>query len=113
MTDLWAALALVAVLEGLVLFVILWWFTASPRPRLAPSGLFLLCYGAFRFAVEFVRGNPEAALGLTRSQWFLLVTGPLIAWYFARQVRSGAYGTQPPDPAPTPVPATRDGERDD
>jgi hypothetical protein len=45
----------------------------------------------FRFGVEFVRGNPEVALGLSRSQWFLLATGPLIAWYFLRQVRSGAY----------------------
>lgn len=44
-----------ALLEGLVLFVILWWYTATPRPRLAPSGLFLVCYGVFRFAVEFVR----------------------------------------------------------
>ena len=29
-------------LEGLVLFAVLWWFTSRPRPRLAPSGLFLL-----------------------------------------------------------------------
>ncbi|HEY7640676.1 MAG TPA: prolipoprotein diacylglyceryl transferase [Steroidobacteraceae bacterium] len=42
-------------LEGLLLFVILWVFTAKPRPRLAPSGLFLLCYGVFRFLLEFVR----------------------------------------------------------
>lgn len=48
-----------ALLEGLVLFVILWWFTARPRPRLAPSGLFLVCYGVFRFAVEFVRVPDE------------------------------------------------------
>ena len=31
-----------ALLEGLVLFVIIWWYTAQPRPRLAPSGLFLV-----------------------------------------------------------------------
>jgi phosphatidylglycerol:prolipoprotein diacylglycerol transferase len=42
-------------LEGLLLFIILWVFTAKPRPRLAPSGLFLLCYGVFRFLIEFVR----------------------------------------------------------
>jgi phosphatidylglycerol:prolipoprotein diacylglycerol transferase len=42
-------------LEGLVLFVILWTFTSKPRPRFAPSGLFLICYGVARFAVEFVR----------------------------------------------------------
>ena len=35
--------------------LILWWFTAKPRPRLAPTGLFLLVYGCARFAVEWVR----------------------------------------------------------
>src|SRR5215469_12286162 len=36
-------------LEGLLLFVVMWWFTSRPRPRLAPSGLFLLFYGVSRF----------------------------------------------------------------
>ena len=44
-----------ALLEGLVLFAVLWWFSSKPRPRMATSGLFLLLYGVFRFAVEFVR----------------------------------------------------------
>jgi len=57
-----------AILGGLVLFVILWWFTARPRPRLAPSGLFLLCYGVFRFAVEFVR-VPDANRGYLLLDW--------------------------------------------
>jgi len=48
-----------AFLEGLVLFVIVWWFTATPRPRWAASGLFLVCYGVFRFAIEFVRVPDE------------------------------------------------------
>ena len=30
-----------AALEGVVLFAVIWWFTRGPRPRLAPSGLFL------------------------------------------------------------------------
>ena len=30
-----------AALEGLLLFAVMWWFTSRPRPRLAPSGLFL------------------------------------------------------------------------
>ncbi len=34
-----------AFLEGLVLFIILWTFSAKPRPPMAVSGLFLLCYG--------------------------------------------------------------------
>lgn len=55
-------------LEGLVLFVILWVFTAKPRPRLAPSGLFLLFYGVFRFAVEFVR-VPDENRGYLLFDW--------------------------------------------
>lgn len=58
-----------AALEGLVLFVILWWFTARPRPRCAPSGLFLLCYGLARFAVEFVR-VPDEHIGYLAGGWF-------------------------------------------
>ena len=46
-------------LEGLAVFVILWVYTSKPRPRLAPSGLFLLCYGVFRFGLEFVRVPDE------------------------------------------------------
>ncbi len=57
-----------ATLEGLVLFAILWWFTARPRFRWAPSGLFLLCYGAFRFIVEFVR-VPDANRGYLLLDW--------------------------------------------
>jgi phosphatidylglycerol:prolipoprotein diacylglycerol transferase len=57
-----------ALLEGLVLFVILWWFTAKPRPRWAPAGLFLLCYGLFRFGVEFVR-VPDANRGYLFLDW--------------------------------------------
>jgi len=44
-----------AILEGFVLFAILWFYSAKPRPYLAVSGMFLLFYGIFRFAVEFVR----------------------------------------------------------
>ncbi len=57
-----------AALEGLVLFLILWWFTSRPRFRWAPSGLFLVCYGVFRFAVEFVR-VPDANRGYLFLDW--------------------------------------------
>ena len=57
-----------AFLEGLCLFVILWWFSARPRPRMAVSGLFLSGYGVFRFAVEFVR-EPDAHLGYLGLGW--------------------------------------------
>jgi phosphatidylglycerol---prolipoprotein diacylglyceryl transferase len=60
-----------AVLEGLVLFVILWWFTSKPRFRWAPTGLFLLSYGAFRFMVEFVR-VPDENRGYLLFDWMTM-----------------------------------------
>lgn len=50
-------------LEGIVLFVILWWLARTPRPTGQLSGLFLIGYGVFRFLVEFSR-EPDAFLGL-------------------------------------------------
>ncbi|MEI6412920.1 MAG: prolipoprotein diacylglyceryl transferase [Pseudomonadota bacterium] len=55
-------------LEGGVLFVLLWWFSSRSRPRRAVSGLFLLGYGVFRFAVEFVR-LPDPQLGYLAFGW--------------------------------------------
>src|SRR5271169_2085314 len=42
-------------LEGLLLFFLLWWFSAKPRPRGAVSAMFLLIYGVCRFTAEFGR----------------------------------------------------------
>ena len=70
-----------ALLEGLVLFVILWWVSAKPRARGFISGLFLLGYGAFRFLVEFVR-MPDAHIGYLAFGWVtmgMLLTVPMIA----------------------------------
>ncbi len=50
-------------LEGIALFVLLWWFSSRARPLGAISGMFLLGYGAFRFIAEFAR-EPDAFLGL-------------------------------------------------
>jgi len=55
-------------LEGVVLFIILWWFSRKPRPRMAVSGVFLVCYGIFRFLVEFVR-MPDPQLGYLAFGW--------------------------------------------
>jgi phosphatidylglycerol:prolipoprotein diacylglycerol transferase len=70
-----------AALEGLALFVILWLFAARPRPRMAVSGMFLVAYGVFRFAVEFVR-QPDAHLGFVALDWLTmgqLLTLPMLA----------------------------------
>ncbi|NVD35286.1 prolipoprotein diacylglyceryl transferase [Marinobacter lutaoensis] len=68
-------------LEGVALFLILWWFSARPRPRMAVSGLFLLCYGVFRFLVEFVR-QPDPQLGYLAFDWLTMgqvLSTPMIA----------------------------------
>jgi phosphatidylglycerol:prolipoprotein diacylglycerol transferase len=54
-----------ALLEGVVLFAVLVWFSSRPRPRMAVSGLFLLLYGVFRIGVEFVR-VPDAVDGVVQ-----------------------------------------------
>jgi len=71
-----------AALEGVVLGIILWWFSRVQRPTGAVSGLFLLFYGVFRFIVEFVR-QPDLHLQgqeifgwMTRGQ---LLSLPMIA----------------------------------
>ncbi|HUL42492.1 MAG TPA: prolipoprotein diacylglyceryl transferase [Burkholderiales bacterium] len=63
-------------LEGVVLFIILWLYSAKPRPLGAVSGMFLIFYGLFRFLVEFTRA-PDSflgllALGLSMGQWLSL-----------------------------------------
>lgn len=60
-----------ALLEGIVLFLILWIFSARPRPVRAVSGMFLLFYGLFRFAVEFVR-IPDNHLGYLAFDWLTM-----------------------------------------
>ena len=44
-----------AATEGVLLFILLWWFSSKPRPRYAVSALFLLGYGISRFTTEFFR----------------------------------------------------------
>ena len=73
-----------AILEGLVLFAILWWMFWKTEARYEPGklvGAFGLFYGLFRFGVEFVR-EPDShlvgfaqATGLQMGQWLSL---PLI-----------------------------------
>jgi phosphatidylglycerol:prolipoprotein diacylglycerol transferase len=80
-------------LEGLALFALLWWFSRKPRPTGAVSGVFLIGYGALRFAVEFTR-EPDGflgllALGLSMGQWLSLpmaLTGiGLLAWAYRKK----------------------------
>ncbi len=69
-----------ALLEGLVLFIILWLYSSKPRPMAAVSGLFLAGYGVFRTTVEFFR-EPDAHLGFIAFDWLtmgMLLSTPMI-----------------------------------
>ena len=63
-------------LEGFLLFLILWMFSMKERPRYAVSGLFLLCYGIFRFFIEFFR-VPDVQIGYIAFGW--LTEGQLLS----------------------------------
>lgn len=81
-------------LEGVVLFIILWWFSAKRRPRFAVAALFLLCYGIFRFIIEFFR-VPDSQLGYIAWNWLtmgqilclpMIIVGALgLGWAYARK----------------------------
>jgi phosphatidylglycerol:prolipoprotein diacylglycerol transferase len=90
-------------LEGLLLFSVLWWYTSKPRPRLAPSGVFMLGYGLSRTLVEFVR-VPDEHIGYLAGGWVTegqLLSLPMIilglvflAWAYRARVPSGNYLTR-------------------
>jgi phosphatidylglycerol---prolipoprotein diacylglyceryl transferase len=74
-----------AFLEGLVLFIIVFWFSSKPRLRGTVSGIFLLCYASFRFFVEFFR-EPDEGIDLlgwmTRGQLLCVPMFLLGIWLF-------------------------------
>ena len=82
----------------MALFAILWFDSRKPRPTMSVSGMFSLCYGIFRFVVEFVR-VPDAQLGYLAFNWLtmgqvlclpMIVGGiALIVWAYRRQAAQG------------------------
>jgi phosphatidylglycerol:prolipoprotein diacylglycerol transferase len=52
-----------ALVDGVLLFIILWLFARKPRPRMAVSGLFALGYGCARFFTEYFR-TPDYEVAL-------------------------------------------------
>jgi phosphatidylglycerol---prolipoprotein diacylglyceryl transferase len=96
-----------ATLEGLVMFVVLWWYSRTPRPRYRIAALFALMYGSFRFLVEFVR-VPDAQLGYLAFGWLTMgqvLELPVIAFGLYCLWRSRNAPTLRPQPLA--VPATR------
>ena len=86
-------------LEGVALFAILWFYSRRPRTTMAVSGMFALCYGIFRFVVEFVR-VPDAQLGYLAWGWLtmgqvlslpMILGGLGLIWFaYHRQAAQGA-----------------------
>jgi len=77
-------------LEGVTLFVLLWWFSAKSRPRAAVSAAFLIGYGTFRFVAEFGRQPDDflglLAFGMSMGQWLsapmILAGAAMLLWAY-------------------------------
>jgi phosphatidylglycerol:prolipoprotein diacylglycerol transferase len=90
-------------LEGVVLFIILWIFGRKPRPLMSISGVFLLCYGVFRFVVEFVR-LPDKQLGYLLFDWMtmgqilsmpMILVGAYLLWHSRKMAIPGSTPVAP------------------
>jgi phosphatidylglycerol:prolipoprotein diacylglycerol transferase len=98
-----------AALEGVLLFIILWIYTSKPRPRMAPTGLFLIIYSLSRITVEFWRLPDkhlnEASGGYLLDHWFtmgmllslpmLLIGATLVFMAYRHRERSGNFTAVP------------------
>ena len=77
--------------EGLLLFIILWWYSSRQRPRAAVSGAFLIGYGCFRFLAEYFREPDAGIFGhsyiISMGQWLSL---PMIVAGAALMARARA-----------------------
>lgn len=77
--------------EGLLLFVLLWFYARKPRATGAVSGMFLIGYGLLRFAAEYFR-EPDSFLGLralnlSQGQWLTLpmIAAGILIWVLAQR----------------------------
>ena len=81
-------------LEGLTLFILVWWFANKPRPLGQVTAVFLMGYGFFRFVAEFAR-EPDnflglLAAGLSMGQWLsipMILLGAALFTWAAKQAR--------------------------
>jgi phosphatidylglycerol:prolipoprotein diacylglycerol transferase len=77
-------------LEGVVLFVVLWLYAKKPRGLGQVSGAFLIGYGVVRFISEFFREPDDflglLALNLSMGQWLCIpmVLAGLAIWAWGR-----------------------------
>jgi phosphatidylglycerol:prolipoprotein diacylglycerol transferase len=76
-------------LEGVLLFVLLWLYARRPRKTGQVSAAFLVGYGVLRFIAEFFRQPDDflgvLALGMSMGQWLCLpmIAAGLVLWVWA------------------------------
>jgi phosphatidylglycerol---prolipoprotein diacylglyceryl transferase len=78
-------------MEGLLLFVLLWLYARKERKPGQVAAMFLLGYGVFRFIAEFFR-EPDAhlgllSLGMSMGQWLCvpMIFGGIGLWWWAQR----------------------------
>ena len=88
-------------LEGLLLFVLLWLYARKPRAEGQVAAAFLFGYGVFRFIAEFFR-EPDAflgllSLGMSMGQWLCVPMILFGIWLYASAPATRpAYGVSRP-----------------
>lgn len=78
-------------LEGLLLFVLLWWYGRKPRAQGQVAAAFVFGYGVLRFVAEYFR-EPDSYLGLlaggmSMGQWLcvpMVLGGAALWWWCGR-----------------------------
>ena len=87
-------------MEGRLLFVLLWLYARKQRAPGQVASAFLLGYGVFRFIAEFFR-EPDAflgllSLGMSLGQWLCvpMVLGGALMWWWAGKVAAPRLNTK-------------------
>ena len=82
-------------LEGIVLFLVVWIYSAKSRPMGAVTGVFMIGYGILRSIAEFYREPEDGFMGIltwgvTMGQWLslpmILIGTGLLIWAYRQPV---------------------------
>lgn len=85
-------------MEGLLLFVLLWLYARKPRKLGEVSAAFLVGYGVFRFIAEYFREPDDflgiLSMGLSMGQWLCLpmILAGAAMWGWAHKQRGAVAG---------------------
>ena len=80
-------------LEGLLLFVLLWLYARKERRQGQVAAVFLLGYGAFRFIAEYFREPDDylglLSLGMSMGQWLCvpMIVAGVALWLWSERTQ--------------------------